>query len=44
MCFCACSILKYQLSTDILDENVTCISDAISFIKKVLSFILFRYC
>ena len=44
MYFFVCSILKLQLNTDILDENGTCISNAVSVIKKVLNLILFRYC
>ena len=30
MYFFVCSILKHQLNTDILDENGTCISNAVS--------------
>ena len=28
--FFVCSVLKHQLNTDILDENGTCISNAVS--------------
>ena len=30
MYFFGCSILKYQLNTDILDENGTCIFNVVS--------------
>ena len=35
--FFVCSILKHQLNTDTLDENGTCISNAVSlYYKKII--------
>ena len=35
--FFVCSILKLQLNTDILDENGTCISNAVSVSSRKFS-------
>ena len=35
--FFVCSILKHQLNTDTLDENGTCISNAVSLLSRKYS-------
>ena len=37
MCFFVCSILKHQLNIDILDENGTCFSTAVSVSSRMCS-------